>query len=57
MLGNGPHALGNGPHVLGKRPHVLGNGPHSCTQFMNRVILIMGRLGWAICLSWPYWVR
>ena len=20
-------------------------------------ILIMGRLGWVICLSWPYWVR
>ena len=57
VLGNGPHVLGNGPHVLGNGPHVLGNGPHLCTQFMNRVILIMGRLGWVVCLSLPYWVR
>ena len=28
-----------------------------CIHLMNRVILIMGRLGWVICLSWPYWVR
>ena len=58
-LGNGPHVLGNGTHVLGNGLHVLGNGPHLCTQFMNWVILIliMGRLGWVVCLSWPYWVR
>ena len=57
MLGNGPHVLGNGPHVFGNGPHVLGNGPHLCTQFMNRVMLIMGRLGWVVGLSWPFWVR
>ena len=50
MLGNGLHVLGNGPPVLGK-------GPNLCTQFMNLVILIMRRLGWVVCLSWPYWVR
>ena len=38
----GPWVIGNGPHVLGDGPPVLGNGPHLCTQFMNRVILIMG---------------
>ena len=57
MLGNGPHVLGNGPHVFGNGPHVLGNGPHLCTQFINRVILIMGRLSRVVCLSWPYWIR
>ena len=31
--------------MLGNGPHVLGNGPHLCTQFMNWVILIMGRFG------------
>ena len=44
-VGLGLHMLGNGPHVLGNGPHVLGNGPHLCTQFMNWVILIMGRFG------------
>ena len=39
---------------IGNGPHVLGNGPHLCTQFMNRFILIIGRLGWVVCLSWPY---
>ena len=53
----GRNVLGNGPHMLGNGPHVLGNGPHSCTLFMNSVILIMGRLGWVICLSWLYGVR
>ena len=57
VLGNRPHLLGNGPHVLGNGPHVLGKGPHSCTQFMNRVILIMERLGCVVGFSWPYWVR
>ena len=33
---------------------MLGYGPHACTQFMNRVILIMGKLGWVVCLSWPH---
>ena len=28
--------------VLGIGPPVSGNGPHLCTQFMNRVILIIG---------------
>ena len=56
-LGNRPHVLGNGPHVLGNGPHALGNGPHVCTQFKNMVILIIGRLGWVVCLSWPNWVR
>ena len=41
-----PTGLGNGPHVLGK-------GPHLCTHFMNLSILIMGWLGWVVCLSWP----
>ena len=50
-LGNGPNVLGQ--HVLGNGPPLLGNGPHLCTQFINRVILIMGRLGWVVCLSWP----
>ena len=27
---------------------MLSNGPHACIQFMNRVILITGRLGWVI---------
>ena len=45
MLDNGPHVLDNGPHVLDNGPHVLGNGPHLCTKFMNRVFLIVGRLG------------
>ena len=46
MLVNlGPIVLGNGPHVLGNGPLVLGNGPHAFIQFMNGVILIMGRLG------------
>ena len=53
VLGNGPHVLGNGQHMLGNGPPVLGNGPHLCTQFMNFVILIMGRLGWVVGLSWP----
>ena len=56
-LGNGPYMLGNGLHMFDNGPFVLGNGLHACFQFMNRVILIMGRLGWVICLSWPYWVR
>ena len=51
------HGLGNEPHVLGNGPLVSGNWPHVCIQFMNGIILIMGRLGWAICLSWPDWVR
>ena len=38
---------------LGIWPHMLGKLPHSCTQFMNMFILILGRLGWAVCLSWP----
>ena len=33
---------------------MLGYGPHACIQFMNRVILIMGRLGWVVCLSLPH---
>ena len=37
--------------------NMLGNGPHSFTQFMIRDFLITGRLGWVVCLSWPYWVR
>ena len=45
--------LGTGPHMLGNECHMLGNGPQLCTQFMKRVILIMGRLGWVVCLSWP----
>ena len=49
VLGKGPHVLVNGPHVLGNGPHVLGKGPHFCTQFMNLVILVMGRLGWVVC--------
>ena len=57
VLDNGPHVLDNGPHVLDNGPHVLGNGPHSCTQFMNKVILIMGRLDWVVCLILPYWAR
>ena len=40
--------------MLGNGPHVLGNEPHLFTQFMNRVILIMGRLGWVFCLSLLY---
>ena len=39
--------------MLGNKPHVSGNGPHSCTQFMKRVMLIMGRLGWVICFLGP----
>ena len=57
MVCLGSIGLGNGPHMLGNGPHVLGNGPHSCTQFMNWVILIKGRLGWGVCLSWLNWVR
>ena len=61
MLGNEPYlctqftntGLGNGPHMLGIGPPVLGKGPHLCTQFKNRVINIMGWLGWVLCLSWP----
>ena len=49
--------LVNEPNVFDNGPHMLGNGPHSCTQFMNRVMLIMGRLGWVVGLSWPFWVR
>ena len=56
-LGNWPHVLGNGIPVLGNGIPVLGNGPHLCTQFMKRVILIMRRLGWVVCLSWPNLVR
>ena len=33
---------------------MLGNGLHT---FVNRVILILGRLGWVLSLSWSYWVR
>ena len=54
-LGNEPHVLCNGPLVLGIGPHVLGNGPHSCTQLMTRDMLITGRLGWVVCLSWSYY--
>ena len=43
--------------VLNNRPHMLGNGPHPSTQCMERVIPILGRLGKAIPLSWPYWIR
>ena len=39
---------------IGNGLHVLGNGQH---KFITRVILIIGRLGWVICLSWPDWVR
>ena len=39
--------------TVGNGPHVLGNEPYLSTQFMHRVILIMGRLGWVVCLSWP----
>ena len=46
MLGNEPHVLGNGPHVLGNGPPFM----HSIHEY--RVILIMGRLGWFVCLSW-----
>ena len=51
MLTNMPHVLGNGPYVLGNGPHVLGNGSYLCTQFINRVFLIVGRLGRVLCLS------
>ena len=37
--------------MLGNGLHVLGNGPHLCTQFKNRFILIMGRLGWVVYLG------
>ena len=53
MLGNGPLVLGNGQHVLGNGPLVLGKGPHLCTLFMNRVILIMSRLGWVVLFISP----
>ena len=43
VLDNGSHMFGNGPHVLDNGPHVLGNGPHWCTQFMNKVYIIMAR--------------
>ena len=49
----GPMGLGNGLHVLGNGPSVLGNGPLLYNQFMKRVILIMGRIEWVVCLSWP----
>ena len=39
---------------IGNGLHVLANGQH---KFINRVILIIGRLGWVICLSWPDWIR
>ena len=43
MLGNRLLVLGNGLHMLDNGPHLLGNGPCAmCTQFMNRVIHIMG---------------
>ena len=57
FLGNELYLLGNRPFVLGNGPYLLCNGPNVCTQFMNRVILLKGRLGWVVCLSWPSWFR
>ena len=49
MLGNGPHLLGNGLHVLGNE---------KVEYKINTVpVLILGRLGWVSCFSWPYLVR
>ena len=36
--------------MLGNVSHMLGNRPHLC---ISRVMFIMGRLGWVVCLSWP----
>ena len=48
VLGNGSLVLGNGPLVLGNGSLVLGNVPLVSTQFMKRVYLLIGRLGWVI---------
>ena len=34
-----------------------GGGVIYITQVMNRIITIIGRLGWVICSSWPDLVR
>ena len=37
---------------------MLTNGPHPCTLFMyDWDNPILGRLGKAIPLSWPYWIK
>ena len=63
MLGNGPHVLGNGPQyvMLGNGPQVIQVMGHMCrlwALFVHSIheymlILIMGRLGWVVDISWP----
>ena len=44
---------------LGTWPHMLGNGSHVFIihDYGYANYVPMGRLGWGICLYWPFWVR